>query len=147
MSCSSARIIASNILKALSDLQPENKLFFEKNYLSLLQIINKRDSMIQDNVKNNPEFEHKFVIYHPILTYFARDYKLQQLAIEEEAGSQVLLRSKASSCKPRGSISSIVSYKQNLPIAIPRLSSKRAIPSLLKSIHCKATGIRRWQKL
>lgn len=84
MSCSSARIIASNILKALSDLQPENKLFFEKNYLSLLQIINKRDSMIQDNVKNNPEFEHKFVIYHPILTYFARDYKLQQLAIEEE---------------------------------------------------------------
>lgn len=84
MSCSSARIIASNILKALSDLLPENKLFFEKNYLSLLQIINKRDSMIQDNVKNNPEFEHKFVIYHPILTYFARDYKLQQLAIEEE---------------------------------------------------------------
>ena len=84
MSCSSARIIASNILKSLSELQPENKAFFEKNYLQLLQIINKRDSMITDNVKNNPEFEHKFVIYHPILTYFARDYKLTQLAIEEE---------------------------------------------------------------
>ena len=27
---------------------------------------------------------HKFVIYHPILTYFARDYQLEQLAIEEE---------------------------------------------------------------
>ena len=26
----------------------------------------------------------KFVIYHPILTYFARDYQLEQLAIEEE---------------------------------------------------------------
>lgn len=84
MSCSNARIIASNILKALCELEPKNKAFFEKNYQSLLKIIDKRDSIIRKSFKDHPEMVRKFVIYHPILTYFARDYQLEQLAIEEE---------------------------------------------------------------
>ena len=84
MSCSNARIIASNILKALCQLEPKNKAFFEKNYLSLLSIIDKRDSTIRESFKKDPNLVRKFVIYHPILTYFARDYQLEQLAIEEE---------------------------------------------------------------
>lgn len=84
MSCSNARIIASNILKALCELEPKNKAFFEKNYQSLLCIIDKRDSTIRESFKKDPDLVHKFVIYHPILTYFARDYQLEQLAIEEE---------------------------------------------------------------
>ena len=84
MSCSNARIIASNILKALCELEPKNKAFFEKNYLSLLSIIDKRDSIIKEGFNKNPDLVRKFVIYHPILTYFARDYQLEQLAIEEE---------------------------------------------------------------
>ena len=84
MSCQNARIIASNILKALCNLEPKNKAFFEKNYLSLQNIIDKRDSTIRKGFKDHPELVRKFVIYHPILTYFARDYQLEQLAIEEE---------------------------------------------------------------
>lgn len=84
MSCSNARIIASNILKALCELEPKNKAFFEKNYQSLLSIIDKRDSTIKESFKENPDLVRKFVIYHPILTYFARDYQLEQLVIEEE---------------------------------------------------------------
>ena len=84
MSCSNARIIASNILKALCELEPKNKAFFEKNYQSLLSIINKRDSTIKESLTKDPDLVRKFVIYHPILTYFARDYQLEQLAIEEE---------------------------------------------------------------
>ena len=84
MSCSNARIIASNILKALCELEPKNKAFFEKNYQSLLSIIDKRDSTIRESFKKDPDMVRKFVIYHPILTYFARDYQLEQLAIEEE---------------------------------------------------------------
>ena len=84
MSCSNARIIASNILKALCELEPKNKAFFEKNYQSLLSIIDKRDSTIKESFKKNPDLVRKFVIYHPILTYFARDYQLEQFAIEEE---------------------------------------------------------------
>lgn len=84
MSCSNARIIASNILKALCELEPKNKAFFEKNYQSLLSIIDKRDSTIKESFKKDPDLVRKFVIYHPILTYFARDYQLEQLALEEE---------------------------------------------------------------
>ena len=84
MSCSNARIIASNILKALCQLEPKNKAFFEKNYQSLLSIIDKRDSTIKEGFKKDSNLVRKFVIYHPILTYFARDYQLEQLAIEEE---------------------------------------------------------------
>ena len=84
MSCSNARIIAGNILKALCELEPKNKAFFEKNYQSLLSIIDKRDSTIKESFKKDPDLVRKFVIYHPILTYFARDYQLEQLAIEEE---------------------------------------------------------------
>ena len=84
MSCKNARIIASNILKALCELEPKHKTFFEKNYKSLLSIIDKRDSTIKESFKENPDLVRKFVIYHPILTYFARDYQLEQLAIEEE---------------------------------------------------------------
>lgn len=84
MSCNNARIIASNILKALNELEPKNKAFFEKNYQSLLSIIDKRDSIIKEGFNKNPDLVRKFVIYHPILTYFARDYQLEQLAIEEE---------------------------------------------------------------
>lgn len=84
MSCSNARIISANILKALCSLEPKHKAFFEKNYQSLLRIIDRRDSTIRMSFQKNPEMVRKFVIYHPILTYFARDYKLEQLAIEEE---------------------------------------------------------------
>lgn len=84
MSCSNARIISANILKALCNLESKHKAFFEKNYQSLLRIIDRRDSTIRMSFQKNPEMVRKFVIYHPILTYFARDYKLEQLAIEEE---------------------------------------------------------------
>lgn len=84
MSCKNARIISRNILKSLCELLPKDKAYFEKNYQSFLHIIDRRDSAITELANKSPEFEHKFVIYHPILTYFARDYKLEQLAIEEE---------------------------------------------------------------
>lgn len=84
MSCNNARIIASNILKALCELEPKNKTFFQKNYQQLLSRIDRQDSIIRKSFKDNPEMVRKFVIYHPILTYFARDYQLEQLAIEEE---------------------------------------------------------------
>ena len=84
MSCKNARIISQNILKALCKLLPKDEPQFEKNYQALLHRIDRRDSLIKEAATKSPEFEHKFVIYHPILTYFARDYHLEQLAIEEE---------------------------------------------------------------
>ena len=55
MSCSNARIISANILKALCNLEPKHKAFFEKNYQSLLRIIDRRDSTIRMSFQKNPE--------------------------------------------------------------------------------------------
>ena len=43
-------------LQALCELEPKNKVFFEKNYLSLLKIIDKRDSTIREGFKNHPRW-------------------------------------------------------------------------------------------
>lgn len=86
MSIKSADIITSNIAKALMDKYPEKaeeykkKLRdFRKNKLDKLQ--NEIDKY-QSSIKG--EKQKSFVIYHPTLTYFAKENGLKQYAIEEE---------------------------------------------------------------
>ena len=86
MSIKSADIITSNIAKALMDKYPEKAeeykkrlSIFRKNKLDKLQNeIDKYQSSIKGEKQKN------FVIYHPTLTYFAKENGLQQYAIEEE---------------------------------------------------------------
>ena len=86
MSVKSADIITSNIAKALMDKYPEKAeeykkrlSIFRKNKLDKLQ--NEIDKY-QSSIKG--EKQKSFVIYHPTLTYFAKENGLQQYAIEEE---------------------------------------------------------------
>ena len=86
MSIKSADIITSNIAKALMDKYPEKAeeykkrlRDFRKNKLDKLQ--NEIDKY-QSSIKG--EKQKCFVIYHPTLTYFAKENGLQQYAIEEE---------------------------------------------------------------
>lgn len=86
MSIKSADIITSNIAEALMDKYPEKaeeykkKLRdFRKNKLDKLQ--NEIDKY-QSSIKG--EKQKSFVIYHPTLTYFAKENGLKQYAIEEE---------------------------------------------------------------
>lgn len=80
MSCHSARAIAHNIYEALRVLSPKDSVEFRANYDSLLTYLNKVDAETKA-ILSTPR---TFVIYHPALTYFARDYHLVQLPIEEE---------------------------------------------------------------
>lgn len=80
MSCKSATSIAQNIYEALRELSPKDSTAFKANYDSLLIYINKVDAETKA-LLTSPQ---TFVIYHPALTYFARDYHLVQLPIEEE---------------------------------------------------------------
>lgn len=86
MSIKSADIITSNIAKALMDKYPEKAeeykkrlRDFRKNKLDKLQ--NEIDKYLS-SIKG--EKQKGFVIYHPTLTYFAKENGLQQYAIEEE---------------------------------------------------------------
>jgi len=85
MSVSNARIIARNIHNNLLLLYPDEKeslqTRFELFKLSLdslhLNIISKLEG-----IENR-----KFMIYHPALTYYARDYSLEQFSLEIEGKS------------------------------------------------------------
>lgn len=55
---------------------------YEANYDALCQKLLDLDEEITEKASVSP---HKaFLIYHPALTYFARDYNLEQIAIENE---------------------------------------------------------------
>lgn len=81
-STANAIIIAGNTYKALSQLDKANDAYYMARYDSLCQRIQHTDSLIRQQL-SAPEAAKAFMIYHPALSYFARDYGLHQISIEE----------------------------------------------------------------
>ncbi|NTW26636.1 MAG: zinc ABC transporter solute-binding protein, partial [Lentimicrobium sp.] len=82
LSVSAARIQAGNILKGLNTIDPENETYYQANYNNFLIELDSLDSKIKNILAASDT--RSFMIYHPSLAYFARDYKLEQIAIEQE---------------------------------------------------------------
>lgn len=79
------KTITKTICNELSKLYPSKKKEFEKNYAAFVKRINEMDTKIRIDLEN---FENRsFMIYHPALAYFARDYFLHQYSIEYEGKS------------------------------------------------------------
>lgn len=78
-----AKIIAHNILDALCTLDSAQSPYYKERYAALIQHIEATDSIISSLLIENEYADRAFMIYHPALAYFARDYKLQQICIEE----------------------------------------------------------------
>lgn len=77
-----ARIIAHNIFDGMVSIDPKNKDSYQHNLNLLIKEIDKVDSTVNQLLKN--AVSKKFIIFHPALGYFARDYGLEQLSIEFE---------------------------------------------------------------
>jgi zinc transport system substrate-binding protein len=80
MSPKESKIQAKHYLDAFIKLDPKSSAFYTKNYVSFINDINKLDSTLSNELA--PLRGHKFMIYHPALTYLARDYGLKQISIE-----------------------------------------------------------------
>jgi zinc transport system substrate-binding protein len=68
--------------EALNKSFPDKKAIIEENYLTLLteiETIHNSFSSLSGQINSG-----KFMIFHPALTYLARDYGLQQISIEYE---------------------------------------------------------------
>lgn len=77
-----ARQMALTILNVLSEQYPEQKEQFETNCQALVAEI---DSIGEQATRILSGKQHKsFLIYHPALTYFADDYGMEQISIEDE---------------------------------------------------------------
>ncbi|MCB0821129.1 MAG: zinc ABC transporter substrate-binding protein [Bacteroidales bacterium] len=76
------KIISQNIADALIKIKPENKSIFLKNLEQFHKEIDSIDFTINQLLM--AKTNRSFIIYHPALTYFAHDYKLTQIPIEQE---------------------------------------------------------------
>lgn len=79
---SGARIIARNIFDGMVKIDPANKEHFQVNLDRLLAKIDSVDQVVNSILSDMPS--RKFMVFHPALGYFARDYHLEQLSIEFE---------------------------------------------------------------
>ena len=75
-----ASVIADNIFAALCELDAAHQANYQYRLDSLKQIINQTDANVRTSLENA---DSTFLIYHPALSYFARDYGLKQISIEE----------------------------------------------------------------
>ncbi len=81
MSPLNTKIIVGNICDGLIQIDPDNKSFYETNRDNYTEKLTKLDYDIKSGlsgIKNR-----SFIIYHPFLSYYARDYNLKQIPIEE----------------------------------------------------------------
>lgn len=81
-STTNALILARNTYKALCTLDKDNEPYYLARYDSLCRRIQHTDSIIRREL-SAPGTPQSFMIYHPALSYFARDYGLHQFPIEE----------------------------------------------------------------
>lgn len=82
MSPQRARIIARDIKDFLVENDPDRKQLYDSNYERLDSIIIETDSYVKSLLHDSAN--KSFMIFHPSLTYFARDYDLEQIPIEAE---------------------------------------------------------------
>lgn len=78
-----AKTIAYNTFEALCVLDKKNETFYLARYDSLIHRIENTDSIILSMLQDDVHADHAFMIYHPALSYFARDFNLHQICIEE----------------------------------------------------------------
>lgn len=76
----SALIMAENMLNALIVADVENQKYYRDNFKLLETEIIETDRRITELLENASV--KSFIIYHPALGYFARDYNLTQYSIE-----------------------------------------------------------------
>ncbi len=77
-----ARIIAENIATALCALDSTHTAEYLHRRDSLVTVIGHTDSLCR-SLLSRADADRTFLIYHPALSYFSRDYGLRQLSIEE----------------------------------------------------------------
>ena len=80
-SANNAIILAENIYQTLCKLDSPNQTYYKERLDSLKRTIQETDKTIRELLQ---KADQTFLIYHPALSYFARDYGLKQVSIEEE---------------------------------------------------------------
>lgn len=77
-----AKLQAHTMLVTLSEMAPEHKAIFEKNFAAFVAELNAVDDNILFGLQKAPN--RTFMVFHPAFGYFADAYQLTQVAVEVE---------------------------------------------------------------
>lgn len=81
-SARNARIMAQNMLKEVIKLDPKHEAEYTRNFINLTAHIDSVDSVCVSILE--PLQGRAFMVWHPSLSYFARDYGLHQVSVGAE---------------------------------------------------------------
>ncbi len=81
-SVKNAKKIASNMYNGLVEIDPSGKDIYSKNFKTLLHSLDSLDNSIKERLE--PHKGEAFIVWHPSLSYFARDYGLRQISLSPE---------------------------------------------------------------
>jgi zinc transport system substrate-binding protein len=82
MSPKEGYIIAANVRDILKELNPSGSKKYDANCQTLIKKIAVTDTIVTRNLRTMPS--RSFMIFHPALSYLARDYNLEQISFENE---------------------------------------------------------------
>ena len=82
MSCDNAIVIARHICNAFKQQKPADSTYFNQNLNRFIDKVRLTDQAIKGMLYKSST--KAFLIYHPTLTYFAHNYQLIQIPVEEE---------------------------------------------------------------
>jgi len=82
LSPSCMKIQANNICNALVNIDTANAKFYKENLNKFILLADSVDRIIREKLVGSEG--KSFLIFHPALAYFARDYNLTQISIEQE---------------------------------------------------------------
>ena len=76
-----ARTMAAHMTDAMADLEPENAQYYRYNLNRLDARLDSLDRALAPAIDSLPADRRAFAVWHPSLSYLARDYGLEQIAV------------------------------------------------------------------
>ena len=82
LSVKNVEVMVSNICDGLTQIDPENSAYYETNRDAYLESLTQLDNDLEERFSG---FSNRsFIVFHPAFGYFARDYDLEQIAVEQD---------------------------------------------------------------
>lgn len=92
-SVKNVKVIARNMYEAMLQVDPTNKSYYERNYRRFAEHLDSLDAAVTRKLL--PAKGTSFVVWHPSLSYFARDYGLNQIVIGTHENKEMSIPSVA----------------------------------------------------
>lgn len=115
------KTMALTVYRNIALLYPDS-VRYSDNYTALTARLDSLDTAVGERLAASGK--KQFIIYHPALTYYARDYGLEQISLEEEGKEPSVERMKAiiAGARQSGGITKIFYQKQFSPATVETLA-------------------------